>query len=256
MSDASSEVAAKVGQLCQVEWLNEFNEEENFTFRPTVALGDYMHGTYQKSDLHLKQCAPKRAPHSAPPRAPSYDGRRAQPTRAPCGRVLKPVRAAELTVAVHGVVRAVRYQVVTKSLSDPGFPAEMAAPLGSVWLADAQRFRTEDEQTEGTMPDSVFQLGWAAQVRLDPPRCPPDAYPSTDAVTFSVRRRSSRRARRSRATRRGLPHHSASTAATSPSSSTCATPRCCTRSRRACWRPAPRSSMRSSTTRWRARTPG
>jgi len=50
MSDASSEVAAKVGQLCQVEWLNEFNEEENFTFRPTVALGDYMHGTYQKSD--------------------------------------------------------------------------------------------------------------------------------------------------------------------------------------------------------------
>ena len=93
----------------------------------------------------------------------------------------------------------------------------MAAPLGSVWLADAQRFRTEDEQTEGTMPDSVFQLGWAAQVRLDPPRCPPDAYPSTDAVTFSVRRRSSRRARRSRATRRGLPHHSACTLTASSS---------------------------------------
>ena len=51
-------------------------------------------------------------------------------------------------------------------------PEAMAAPLGSVWLADAQRFRTEEEQTDGTVPDSVFQLGWAAQVCLDPLRCP------------------------------------------------------------------------------------
>ena len=36
----------------------------------------------------------------------------------------------------------------------------MAAPVGSVWLADKQRYRTEEEQTEGQMPENVWLIGY------------------------------------------------------------------------------------------------
>jgi len=30
----------------------------------------------------------------------------------------------------------------------------MAAPVGSVWLSEEQRYRTDEEQTEGQMPEN------------------------------------------------------------------------------------------------------
>ena len=41
----------------------------------------------------------------------------------------------------------------------------MAAPVGSVWLADLGRYREEDEKTEGIMPDNVWLIGWSCTVR-------------------------------------------------------------------------------------------
>ena len=41
----------------------------------------------------------------------------------------------------------------------------MAAPVGSVWLADKQRYRTEEEQTEGQMPENLWLIGFSVTVR-------------------------------------------------------------------------------------------
>ena len=41
----------------------------------------------------------------------------------------------------------------------------MAAPVGSVWLSEEQRYRTDEEQTEGQMPENVWLIGYAATVR-------------------------------------------------------------------------------------------
>ena len=42
----------------------------------------------------------------------------------------------------------------------------MAAPLGSVWLADLDRHRTEEEQTTDAVPESLWQIGFAVTVRV------------------------------------------------------------------------------------------
>ena len=47
----------------------------------------------------------------------------------------------------------------------------MAAPVGSVWLADEHRYRTAEEQTEGTMPANVWLIGFSHMVL--PARTPP-----------------------------------------------------------------------------------
>ena len=41
----------------------------------------------------------------------------------------------------------------------------MAAPVGSVWLSEEQRYRTDEEQTEGQMPENVWLICYAATVR-------------------------------------------------------------------------------------------
>lgn len=40
----------------------------------------------------------------------------------------------------------------------------MAAPVGAVWLADEHRYRTAEEQTEGTMPANVWLIGFSHMV--------------------------------------------------------------------------------------------
>ena len=42
----------------------------------------------------------------------------------------------------------------------------MAAPLGSVWLADLKRHRTEDEQTAGAVPEDLWQGGISVTVSV------------------------------------------------------------------------------------------
>lgn len=40
----------------------------------------------------------------------------------------------------------------------------MAAPVGAVWLADEHRYRTAEEQTEGTMPANLWLIGFSHMV--------------------------------------------------------------------------------------------
>ena len=40
----------------------------------------------------------------------------------------------------------------------------MAAPVGAVWLADEHRYRTAEEQTEGTMPANLWLIGYSHMV--------------------------------------------------------------------------------------------
>ena len=41
----------------------------------------------------------------------------------------------------------------------------MAAPLGTVWLVEQKRYRTEEEQTTGPVPENLWQFGVQVQVR-------------------------------------------------------------------------------------------
>eukprot|EP00964_Phaeocystis_antarctica_P079759 scaffold49731_cov48-Phaeocystis_antarctica.AAC.3 len=77
----------------------------------------------------------------------------------------------------------------------------MAAPVGAVWLADEHRYRTAEEQTEGTMPANVWLVGFSQTV------LPASALPALRDDGLAHRRcqplsgrRSSGRAPSSRAT--------------------------------------------------------
>ena len=104
-------------------------------------------------EIHLKQCAPKRAPHSASPRAPSHDGRRAQPTRAPC-TVVFPSLAETLAL------KTVPYGAVITTYASPNY---------------------NSKKIHGTVEKLIEHLGYD-EVRCSPsPHCefPAREFPGT-----------------------------------------------------------------------------